>query len=75
MTRVTVRHLRMLRDRDCGGWCVPGARAWFARHGLDFEAFVRDGITCETLDAIGDHFALTAATLARMEAEEAGDGQ
>ena len=40
------------------GLCVNGSRAWFERHGLDFRAFLRDGLDAETLLATGDAMAL-----------------
>lgn len=70
--RIHLRHLRVMRDRDRAGWCVPGARAWCERHGIDWEAFCREGVACEAIEAIGDHFGLTLAALAR---EEAGSGR
>ncbi|WP_442905667.1 hypothetical protein [Hydrogenophaga sp. PBC] len=45
-------------DVRAAGLCVHGTRAWFARHGLDFRAFLRDGITAEVLLATGDAMAL-----------------
>ena len=40
------------------GLCVNGTRVWFARHDLDFRAFLRDGCTADTLLATGDAMAL-----------------
>ena len=31
------------------GLCVNGTRVWFARHDLDFRAFLRDGCAADTL--------------------------
>ena len=39
------------------GLCVPKMRIWCARQGIDFRAFVRDGIPAETLLATGDGIA------------------
>lgn len=36
--RVTIDDVRR------SGHCVRGAKDWFDRHGLDFRAFLRDGI-------------------------------
>lgn len=36
------------------GHCVAGAREWFARHGLDFRDFIRNGIEEERFLASGD---------------------
>ncbi len=39
------------------GYCARGTRAWFVRYGLDFRAFVRDGLPEETFLATGDGMA------------------
>jgi hypothetical protein len=67
--RVRVQHLRVMRERERTGWCVPGARAWCERYGISWEGFVRDGVPCSDVEATGDHFGLTLAALAREEAE------
>lgn len=33
----------------------PRARHWFARHGLDWRDFIRNGIALEALRNTGDH--------------------
>ena len=45
-------------DMDELGYCARGARRWFARMGLDWAAFVRDGIDAALLEATGDAMAL-----------------
>lgn len=52
MTQVIVRDLRAAR------LCLQGARGWFARHGLDWQAFLREGVDAEGLAATGDALAL-----------------
>ncbi len=54
--RVIVRmsHMRKL------GYCAAGVRRFAERHGLDFKAFVRDGIDADRLAATGDGMALAA---------------
>ena len=47
------------------GLCVNGTRVWFARHDLDFRAFLRDGCTADTLLATGDAMALRVVEHAR----------
>ena len=47
------------------GLCVNGTRAWFARHDLDFRAFLRDGCVADTLLATGDAMALRVVEHAR----------
>ena len=49
---VTIAHVR------AAGLCVNGSRAWFARHGLDFRAFLREGLDADILPATGDAMAL-----------------
>lgn len=46
--RITIDHVR------AAGLCVHGTRVWFARHGMDFRAFLRDGCDADTLLATGD---------------------
>ncbi|MBS0599529.1 MAG: hypothetical protein JSR92_19905 [Proteobacteria bacterium] len=59
---VTVRHVRQ------AALCMRGARAWFAAHGLDWSAFVRNGLPLATVEGIDDAFAARVAALARQEA-------
>lgn len=54
MTTVRVHDLNEL------GYCMKSVRPWFARHEIDFLAFVRDGIDSETLLATNDEFARKA---------------
>lgn len=63
---VTVNHLYSVRAwNGRRGYCARGARAWFARHGLDWTAFVRDGLPASVLEATGDALALTLVEHAR----------
>lgn len=56
---VTVQHLRTIPFyREKPGFCLPKTREWFKRHGLDFRAFVRNGIPSEQLLATGDGMAI-----------------
>ena len=48
------------------GLCVNGTRTWFARHDLDFRAFLRDGCDAETLLATGDAMAQRVVEHARQ---------
>lgn len=61
---VTIDHAR------AAGMCVQGMRAWFARHGLDFRAFLREGIDAKTLLATGDAMAKRVVELAQSRHEE-----
>lgn len=65
--RVYMCHMRDPRV----GYCVPGLRVFFARHGLNFMQFAREGIPAEQLEGTGDAMALKVAALARLEAESA----
>jgi len=64
--RVTMRHIRQAK------LCASGARAFFARYGLDWSRFLREGIPASELEATGD--ALTARTVA-LAREEAANGR
>ena len=59
---VKMEHLRRL------GYCSSGVRAFFERHGMDYPAFLRDGVSAERLAETGDAMALSAI-------EEAARGQ
>ncbi|MCE8512311.1 hypothetical protein KBY22_06375 [Ruegeria pomeroyi] len=69
MTHVIIRDLRAAR------LCLQGARGWFARHGLDWQAFLREGCPAEVLAATGDALAMRAIAeaerrLAREQEQE-----
>jgi len=57
-------------DVRAAGLCVNGSRAWFARHGLDFRAFLREGLDAQTLLATGDAMALRVVEYARQQQEQ-----
>jgi hypothetical protein len=46
-----------INDVRAAGHCARGARDWFEGHGLDFRAFLRDGISARRVLAIGDGLA------------------
>ena len=50
--------------------CVNGSRAWFVRHGLDFRAFLREGLDAQTLLATGDAMAQRVVDCARQQRNE-----
>ena len=56
-------------DVRAAGLCVNGTRVWFARHDLDFRAFLREGCTAETLLATNDAMALRVVERARIRLE------
>ena len=51
------------------GLCVNGTRVWFARHDLDFRAFLREGCSADTLLATGDAMAQRVVTHAQARQE------
>lgn len=64
----TSRNLIVTRSHlDEVGYCARGSRRWWARMGLDWSAFVRDGIDAAILQATGDAMAqrLVAHVMAR----------
>lgn len=71
--RVTLAHVRSVPGfGPRPGFCSRGTRAWFARHGLSWSAFVREGVDAAVLEATGDAFAL--AVVAHARAQEAARG-
>lgn len=54
------------------GFCLSGARKWFAQNGLDFRAFIRDGIDADRLIQTGDASALRL--VAHVRDREAAGG-
>ena len=66
---VTVDHLRRAPGFGARpGFCAQGGREWFAYYRLDWNAFVRDGIEAEALEATGDALGLHLVAFARAEA-------
>lgn len=56
---VKMEHVRAAR------MCSRGARAFFVRHGLDWERFLREGLPAEQIEATGDAMAIKVAEVAR----------
>ena len=54
-----------MRDIRAARMCSRGTRAFFARHGLDWSAFLENGIEAEKLTATGDAMALKVVEVAR----------
>lgn len=65
---VTSQHLGALRTITRGGYCIPGTRAFFARHGMDWRGFLRHGLAAEAFEATGDAMAIKLAAYAREQA-------
>lgn len=57
--RVRMEHVRAVRG------CSRGARAFCARHGLDWARFLREGLPAEVLEATGDAMAIKLCEEAR----------
>ena len=57
--KVTMLHVRK------AGMCSRGARAFFERHGLDWTAFLKEGLDAEIIEATGDAMALQVVEVAR----------
>jgi hypothetical protein len=43
-----------MSDVTRAGYCARGARRWFEGHGLDFRAFMKDGIPAAEISALDD---------------------
>ena len=56
---VRMEHVRTAR------MCSRGARAFFARHGLDWQKFLREGLPAREIAATGDAMALRVVEVAR----------
>lgn len=56
---VRMEHIRAAR------MCSRGTRAFFERHGLDWNAFLHEGIPGSKLEATGDAMAKTVVEVAR----------
>jgi len=65
---VTMAHVRSVPGFGRRkGFCARGARAFCMRHGLDWTAFLREGIEAERLLATGDAMALAVVEHAQRE--------
>lgn len=65
---VTSAHLRSIPYFTSNkGFCIPLSRVWFKQHGLDFRAFMREGLPASVFEATGDGMALALVRWAREE--------
>lgn len=62
-----VVHMRHVRAANL---CARGGRAWFARHGLSWNDFLRDGIPASEVRSINDPLAERAIAEAEREARD-----
>jgi len=58
-----------MEDITAAGYCARGTTRWFARHGLDFAAFLKEGMDADEFVARGDHLARKV-----VEKKQARDG-
>jgi hypothetical protein len=56
--------IRMIHVRQAR-MCSSGARQFFARHGLDWTRFLKEGIESEELEKTGDAMAREVVRVAR----------
>lgn len=62
-------------DQRAAGICVAGAETWFARYGLNYRTFCREGYPVEVLRATGDPLAEKVCKAAEARAaQENSDG-
>lgn len=54
-----------MRDVRAAHQCSRGARAFFERHGLDWQRFLSEGLPAEDIEATGDAMALRVVEIAR----------
>ena len=54
--------------------CFQGARLWFRRHGLDWQAFLAEGLPAEVLAATGDALAMRVIAEAEKRIARTGIG-
>lgn len=62
MTQITHRHCREV------GYCNRGMREWCVSQGLDWQAFLKQGISADTLRQTGNAMAERVIAHAEMEA-------
>lgn len=46
-----------MEDITKAGYCAAGASRWFQRHGIDFAAFLKDGMDADEFQERGDYLA------------------
>lgn len=68
MTDLMVIHA----DMRALGQCNRGARAWFARHRLDWSRFIDQGLPAPVLLATGDALAQDVVAVARSRLHAEG---
>lgn len=56
--------IRMMHVRQAS-MCSGGARRFFARHNLDWQKFLEEGLDAEIIEATGDLMALEVVKVAK----------
>jgi hypothetical protein len=56
-----------MRDVRAAKMCSKGARAFFERHALDWQEFLKEGIPVETLEKIDDAMSNRVIEVARVQ--------
>jgi hypothetical protein len=54
-----------MQDVRAAKMCSRGARQFFTRHGLDWNAFVKEGLPDKVIEATGDAMAIRVVEVAR----------
>jgi hypothetical protein len=67
VTEVTSEPMVRMKHVRGAKLCSGGCRAWFRRHNLDWNVFLKSGIPASVIEATGDPFALRAAERARAD--------
>lgn len=57
--KITMRDIRAAR------MCSNGARAFFERHNLDWQKFLKEGLDSDLIEATGDAMALNVVKVAK----------
>jgi hypothetical protein len=68
VTEVTSNILVHPRHIRAAKICMAGSRRFFAKHDLNWNDFIDNGIPVSVLESIGDPIALRAARQAELEA-------
>ena len=67
-------HVVRAEDIRAARLCFQGARPWFRRHGLNWQAFLAEGLPAEVLAATGDALAQRVIAEAEKRATRTGIG-
>jgi len=54
-----------IEDVRLAGLCIPGARLWCRRHGIDWHRFLKEGVEAARLIEARDAMAMRAVETAR----------